>query len=105
MKWVVVGGLAAAILIIGGGWFLMQGPAGIGPATLFQWQDYVDPHFLAAYEAAYHEKPGTSIFADEDEAFSKMRAGFKPDVMGPCLLQPAALEGGRACSSRSTPPS
>lgn len=55
------------------------------PATLFQFQDYVDPHFTAAYEARFHEKPNTSIFADEDEAFSKMRAGYKPDVMGPCL--------------------
>ncbi|MBA2587028.1 MAG: extracellular solute-binding protein [Alphaproteobacteria bacterium] len=84
MKW-AYGGLAAAILIVGGAWFLMKAPAGSAPATLFQWQDYVDPHFTAAYEAAWHEKPGTSIFADEDEAFSKMRAGFKPDVMGPCL--------------------
>ena len=35
--------------------------------------------------AQYKEKPGTSIFADEDEALAKMRAGYKPDVMGPCL--------------------
>jgi spermidine/putrescine transport system substrate-binding protein len=84
MKW-ALGGLVAVILIIGGGWFLMQGSPASKPPTLFQWQDYVDPHFTAAYEAVYHEKPGTSIFADEDEAFSKMRAGFKPDVMGPCL--------------------
>ena len=82
MKW-AYGGLAAAILIAGGAWFLMKGPAASAPPTLFQWQDYVDPHFTAGYEAAYHEKAGTSIFADEDEAFSKMRAGFKPDVMGP----------------------
>ena len=61
-----------------------KGGKGSAPA-LFQWQDYVDPHFTAAYEAAYHEKPATSIFADEDEAFAKMRAGYHPDVMGPCL--------------------
>ena len=91
MKW-ALGGLVAAILIIGGGWFLMQGPAASKPPTLFQWQDYVDPHFTAAYEAAYHEKVGTSIFADEDEAFSKMRAGFKPDVMGPCLYSNGIIE-------------
>src|SRR6478609_9585235 len=84
MKW-AFGGLAAAFLILGGAWFLMKTPTGSAPATLFQWQDYVDPHFTAAYEATYHEKAGTSIFADEDEAFSKMRAGYKPDVMGPCL--------------------
>jgi spermidine/putrescine transport system substrate-binding protein len=55
------------------------------PPVLFQWQDYVDPHFTAAYEAQFHEKPATAIFADEDEAFAKMRAGYHPDVMGPCL--------------------
>jgi spermidine/putrescine transport system substrate-binding protein len=29
----------------------------------------------------------TAIYADEDEAFAKMRAGFKPDVMGPCYYE------------------
>ena len=58
-----------------------------GPATLFQWQDYTAPAFYAEYEKSYGEKPGTTIFADEDEAFSKMRAGFKPDVMGPCYYE------------------
>jgi len=55
------------------------------PVTLFQWEDYVQAPFLKGYEDRYKEKPGTSIFADEDEALAKMRAGFKPDVMGPCL--------------------
>jgi spermidine/putrescine transport system substrate-binding protein len=80
----LVGGLAALVLIIGGGWFLMRGPAGSGPVTLFQWQDFMDPPFLADYEKTFHEKPAITIFADEDEAFTKMQAGFKPDVMGPC---------------------
>ena len=55
------------------------------PVTLFQWEDYVQAPFLKDYEDRYKEKPGTSIFADEDEALAKMRAGYKPDVMGPCL--------------------
>src|SRR3569623_483616 len=58
-----------------------------GPPTLFQWEDYIQPPVLADYVAAYHEKPNTVIFADEDEAFAKMRAGFKPDVMGPCYYE------------------
>ena len=70
-----------------GGWFLLQPPAGNGPVTLFQWQDYMEPPFLAEYEKATGEKPAITIFADEDEAFSKMRAGFKPDVMGPCYYE------------------
>ena len=55
------------------------------PVTLFQWEDYVQEPFLKGYVDQYKEKPGTSIFADEDEALAKMRAGYKPDVMGPCL--------------------
>src|SRR5471030_935447 len=58
-----------------------------GPPTLFQWEDYVDAPFLAEYVKAYNEKPNTVIFADEDEAFAKMKGGFKPDVMGPCYYE------------------
>lgn len=58
-----------------------------GPATLFQWEDYMDPPFLAQYKRQFHEDPNVAIFADEDEAFAKMRAGFKPDVMGPCYYE------------------
>ena len=83
----LVGGLAAALVVAAGGYFLTRGPAASGPVTLFQWQDYMDPPFLADYQKATGEKPAITIFADEDEAFSKMRAGFKPDVMGPCYYE------------------
>ena len=55
--------------------------------VLFQWQDYVDAPFLAEYRAAYKDEPQMAIYADEDEAFAKMRAGYKPDVMGPCAYE------------------
>ena len=55
--------------------------------TLFQWEDYGDAPFLAEYKARFNETPKTALFADEDEAFAKMRAGFKPDVMGPCYYE------------------
>ena len=55
--------------------------------VLFQWEDIADEPFLAAYRAQYNETPQTAIFADEDEAFAKMRAGYKPDVMGPCYYE------------------
>src|SRR5689334_12775235 len=54
---------------------------------LFQWEEYVEPPFLAEYRQTYGETPKTTIYADEDEAFAKMRAGFKPDVMGPCYYE------------------
>ena len=55
--------------------------------VLFQWEEYVEPPFLAEYRQTYRENPKTTIYADEDEAFAKMRAGFKPDVMGPCYYE------------------
>jgi len=57
------------------------------PVSLFQWEDYMDAPFLADYQKTYGEKPNVTIFADEDEAFAKMRAGYKPDVMGPCYYE------------------
>ena len=55
--------------------------------VLFQWEDYVDPPFLQEYAKRFGELPRTSIFADEDEAFAKLRAGFKADVTGPCYYE------------------
>jgi spermidine/putrescine transport system substrate-binding protein len=78
--------VALALLAIVPRWAPARAAANDAP-TLFQWQDYVDPPFLAEYRQAYGETPKTSIFADEDEAFAKMRAGFKPDVMGPCFYE------------------
>jgi spermidine/putrescine transport system substrate-binding protein len=57
------------------------------PPTLFQFEDYMDPPFLAQYKKHYNEVPNVAIYADEDEAFAKMRAGYKPDVMGPCFYE------------------
>jgi spermidine/putrescine transport system substrate-binding protein len=65
----------------------LAGPAAAAGVTLFQWEDYMDPPFLAQYRAQYREAPNIAMFADEDSAFAKMRAGYKPDVMGPCYYE------------------
>ncbi|MES2473127.1 MAG: extracellular solute-binding protein [Pseudomonadota bacterium] len=81
-----MGGGVAAALVVGAGLLTSCSPPET-QVTLFQWEDYVQPPFLAGYEARFGAKPATMIFADEDEAFAKMRAGFKPDVMGPCYYE------------------
>lgn len=86
----MAGSVAGLAILAGLGVWLLAGAGGTRddrPVTLFQWQDYMEPPFLADYEARYHEKPAITIFADEDEAFTKMRAGFRPDVMGPCYYE------------------
>jgi spermidine/putrescine transport system substrate-binding protein len=78
--------LSAAVIFPGG----QRGDvhaAAAGTPTLFEWEEYVAPPFLSEYRQTYGELPKAAIFADEDEAFAKMRAGFKPDVMGPCFYE------------------
>ena len=57
------------------------------PPVLFSFEDYTDQPFLADYQKAYGETPTTALYSDEDEAFAKMRAGYKPDVMAPCYYE------------------
>jgi len=95
-----------AIIIVGGGIYYytqMRKPEAPGtdaaattaatPATseneplLFTWENWADPPFLAEYKEKYGVEPRTAIWADEDEAFAKMRTGYKPDVMAPCSYE------------------
>lgn len=55
--------------------------------TLFTFETLANDPLLTEYVAKYGNKPNTAVFADEDEAFAKMRAGYTPDVMGPCSYE------------------
>src|SRR5687768_1636876 len=52
--------------------------------TVFDWSGYEDPAFHPGYVAAVGKSPRFTYFADEEEAFQKLRAGFKADVAHPC---------------------
>src|SRR5262249_42122582 len=56
-------------------------------AMLFTWENWANPPFLGEYKEKHGKDPLSTIWADEDEAFAKMRAGFKPDVMAPCSYE------------------
>ena len=82
--------LLSRLLAIGAGVIALAGcdnNQSSPPPILFQFEDYMDPPFFADYEKTYSDKPTYAIYADEDEAFAKMRAGYKPDVMGPCYYE------------------
>jgi spermidine/putrescine transport system substrate-binding protein len=53
-------------------------------ATLFTWEGYEVPELHQDYIKKHGTGPSFPIFADEDEAFQKMRAGFSPDLAHPC---------------------
>jgi spermidine/putrescine transport system substrate-binding protein len=52
--------------------------------TVFDWSGYEDPGFHPSYTAKYGTEPDFSFFGDEEEAFQKLRSGFKADIAHPC---------------------
>ena len=57
--------------------------AGDSDPDFFTWGGYDSPEFTASYREKYGGDPNYSFFADEEEAFNKMRAGYTPDLTFP----------------------
>ena len=74
----VIGG--AAILALAAGTAVAADPE----LTVFDWAGYDDPAFHKDYTAKYSDSPTFAYFGDEEEAFQKLRAGFKADLGHPC---------------------
>ena len=53
-------------------------------AIYFTWSDYEVPELFPAYIEKHGGAPKTPLFADNEEGFQKMRAGFQVDVTHPC---------------------
>jgi len=51
---------------------------------VFEWSGYEDPLLNPAYLTKHPDGPEFAFFGDEDEAFEKLRAGFKADIGHPC---------------------
>ena len=63
--------------------------------VVFDWAGYDDPGFYQSYVDAHGSDPSFSFFTDEEEAFQKMRAGFKVDAGHPCSQSvPKWMEAG-----------
>src|SRR5258705_10888568 len=52
--------------------------------TYCTWSGYDTPDFFPGYVKKYGANPNLPIFADEQEAFQKLMAGFSADVVHPC---------------------
>jgi spermidine/putrescine-binding protein len=51
---------------------------------IFDWSGYEAPDFHPDYVAKHDDSPTFTFFGDEDEAFEKVRSGFKADLGHPC---------------------
>ncbi|WP_315924707.1 extracellular solute-binding protein [Mesorhizobium sp. SP-1A] len=51
---------------------------------VFDWAGYEAPGFHPKYVEKYGDSPTFSFFGEEEEAFQKIRSGFKADLAHPC---------------------
>jgi spermidine/putrescine transport system substrate-binding protein len=72
--------LTAAALVAG----LALPAAAEGPLTYFTWSGYELPDFHPGFTAAHPDTVEISVFGDDDDAFTKVKAGFHPDLAHPC---------------------
>lgn len=63
--------------------------------TVFDWAGYEDPEFYTAYTDKHGTPPTFAFFGDEEEAFQKLRSGFRADAAHPCSQSvPKWMEAG-----------
>jgi spermidine/putrescine-binding protein len=55
-----------------------------GEVIVFDWAGYEDPAFHPDFVTKYGDSPSFAFFGDEDEAFEKLRSGFRADIAHPC---------------------
>ena len=55
--------------------------------TVFTWEGWEVPDLHGDYIERHGRSPNFAIFADEEEAFAKMRAGFQVDITQPCTYK------------------
>ncbi|MGL4962420.1 MAG: ABC transporter substrate-binding protein [Inquilinus sp.] len=52
--------------------------------SYFTWSGYELPDFNRSFLAAHPDGVDASMFGDDDDAFTKVKAGFSPDIAHPC---------------------
>ena len=65
---------------------MMSGVASANSVNLkmLEWNGYELPQFHPEYTAKYGGEPEATFFGEVEDAFQKMRAGFKVDLVHPC---------------------
>ncbi len=62
---------------------------------MFDLSGYGDPGFFNTFAKKHGSAPGFSFFADDHEAFNKLRSGFKADLADP--IKPIDTARLKAC--------
>ncbi|MEV8466669.1 extracellular solute-binding protein [Fluviibacterium sp. DFM31] len=55
-----------------------------GELLILDWSGFEEDPYWEAYAAKHGDMPTYSFFGDEEEAFQKLRSGFRADVAHPC---------------------
>ena len=64
---------------------MLRSPAKAAPnLTVFGWAGYDVPELHPQFVEKYGASPNMPVFATEEEALQKVRAGFQVDLMHPC---------------------
>ncbi|GEO86157.1 MULTISPECIES: ABC transporter substrate-binding protein [Alphaproteobacteria] len=77
----ILGGVAALALGLG---FLTGSAAAEEKLKYFTWSGYELPEFNPSFLKAHADGVEATMFGDDDDAFTKVKAGFRPDVAHPC---------------------
>lgn len=72
---------AALVVVLA---MVSPGVAADAELTIFDWSGYEAKEFHPDYIAKHGDSPTFTFFGDEDEAFEKIRSGFKTDLAHPC---------------------
>jgi spermidine/putrescine-binding protein len=78
LRWMGAGGLALVSLPI-----LSRGARADDDLLVFDWSGYEIPELHQAYIKKYGKSPTITIFGDDEEAYVKIKSGFKTDLVHP----------------------
>ena len=73
-----------AATVVAAGLLFGQGAQAEEKLNYFTWAGYELPDFDKAFLEKHPDGVAASIFGDDDDAFTKVKAGFHPDVAHPC---------------------
>ncbi len=83
-------GFTTAMVPLTRGAFAQEGAPSCDDADtplVFTWSGYDSVPFVQQYMDTHGCGPKFAFWADEEEAFAKLRAGYSPDLMAPCTYK------------------